>query len=163
VISRRTLLGTGAAVVAVAGAGAVAGLTHRLDDVARGVGLKPRPRPVASDDALIARVAHEQNALLGQVEAAAVRHSGLADGLKPFAEIGQAQVKAVGGADRVPGAPAVDDDPARAVTTLSRAYAAASRARARDAGRAVSPDLARVLSSMSAGLAQCAHTVGDLR
>lgn len=162
-ISRRTLLGTGAAVAVAAGAGVVAGLTHRLDDVARGVGIKPRARPVASDDALIAMVAHEQNALLGQVEAAAARHTGLAGGLKHFSQIGQAQVRAVGGADKVPDAPAVDNDPARAVAALSTAYAAASRARAHDAGRAVSPDLARVLSSMSAGLAQCAHTVGDLR
>lgn len=147
----------------VAGAGAVAGATHRLDDVARGVGLKPRPRPVASDDTLIAGVAREQNILLGLVEAVVARHSGLADDLGRFAQIGQAQVKAVGGADKIPGAPDVHPDPAKAVATLSKAYAAASKARAKDAGRAVSPDLARVLASMSAGLAQCAHSVGEVR
>lgn len=162
-ISRRALLGSAAAVVVVGAAGTVAGLTHRLDDVARGVGLKPRPRSVASDDALIAKVAREQNVVLGRVEAVAARHTKLADWLKPFAQIGQAQVKAVGGAEKVPGAPAVDDDPTRALASLSVAYAAASTARATDAGHAVSPDLARVLSAMSAGLAQCAHTVGELR
>jgi hypothetical protein len=163
VISRRALLGSGAAVVVTAGAGAIAAGTGHLDDVARSVGLKPRAEPVKSDDALIARVAREQNVLLGLVEAVAARHAALASGLGRFAQIGQAQVKAVGGSSQVPGAPDVDADQARAVTALSKAYAAASKARATDAGRAVSPDLARVLSSMSAGLAQCAHTVGDLR
>lgn len=147
----------------VAGAGAVADLTHRLDDVARGVGIKPRPRPVSSDDALIAHVAREQNILLGQVEAVIIRHAQLAGDLKPFAQVSRVQLKAVGGADQVPAAPEVDTDPARAVAALARAYAAASSARADDAGRAVSPDLARVLSSMSAGLAQCARTVGRVR
>ena len=162
-ISRRTLLGTGAAIVAVAGAGAVAGLTHRLDDVARGVGVKPRPRPVASDDALIAKVAREQNVLLAQIEAVAARHTRLADRLKPFAQICQAQVKAVGGTHEVPGAPAVDDDPAEAIRRLGLAYYGASAARGKDADHAVSPDLARVLASMSAGLVQCGQTVGEVR
>ncbi|MCW2749418.1 MAG: hypothetical protein JWR83_528 [Aeromicrobium sp.] len=149
--------------VVVAGAGGIAASTHRLDDAVRTVGLKPRAEPVASDDTLIAKVAHDQNVLLGLVEAVVARHAALASGLSRFAQIGQAQVKAVGGSSQVPGAPQVDADPARAVDALSKAYAAASKARAADAGRAVSPDLARVLSSMSAGLAQCAHTVGDLR
>jgi hypothetical protein len=163
VISRRALLGSGAAVVVVAGAGAIAGGTHRLDDLARNVGLKPRPEPVASDDTLIARVAREQNVLLGLVEAVVARHAKLAGGLAPFAEIGQAQVKALGGSDTVPGTPEVAAEPARAVAALSAAHDTASTARATDAGHAVSPDLARVLSSMSAGLAQCARAIGDLR
>jgi hypothetical protein len=163
VISRRALLGSGTAVVVVAGGCAIAAAAHRLDDVARGAGIKPRPRPVASDNDLIARVAREQNVLLAEVEAVLARHTRLASGLPRYAKISQAQVKAVGGTDKVPGAPAVDADPARAVAALAKAYAAASTARAKDAGHAVSPDLARVLSSMSAGLAQCAHTVGDLR
>jgi hypothetical protein len=157
------LIGTGATVAVVAGAGAVAGFAHRLDDVARGVGVKPRPRSVPSDDALIAKVARDQNALLSQVEAAVARHTGLAGGLEPYARISQAQVKAVGGGDQVPGAPTVDPDPARAIAALHRAYASAATARETDANHAVSPDLARVLSSMAAGLAQCAHTVGELR
>ena len=147
----------------VAGAGAIARGTHRLDDLARNVGVKPRPESVASDDILIARVAREQNVLLGLVEAVVARHSTLAGGLAPFAEIGQVQVKALGGSDTVPVAPEVAADPPRAVSALSRAYDTASTARAKDAGHAVSPDLARVLSSMSAGLAQCARAIGDLR
>ncbi|MCW2801346.1 MAG: hypothetical protein JWQ70_2818 [Aeromicrobium sp.] len=147
----------------VAGAGGIAAGTHRLDDVARSVGLKPRAEPVASDDTLIAKAAREQNVLLGLVEAIVARHATLAGGLGPFAQIGQAQVKALGGSDKVPGAPDVASDPARAVGALATAYDTASKARAKDAGRAVSPDLARVLSSMSAGLAQSAQTVGDLR
>lgn len=162
-ISRRALLGSGAAVVVVAGAGAIAGGTHRLDDLARHVGLNPRAEPVASDDTLIAKAAREQNVLLGLVEAIVARHAPLADGLARFAQIGQAQVKALGVSDTIPGSPDVDTDQERAVSALAAAYDAASTARAKDAGRAVSPDLARVLSSMSAGLAQCAHAVGELR
>lgn len=147
----------------VVAAGVIADTTHQLDDAARSVGLKPRPRPVASDEELIAKVAREQNVLLAQIEAVAARHTGLARGLNPFAEIGQAQVKAVGGGDKVPGAPAVDDDPAEAIRRLGLAYYGASAARAKDADRAVSPDLARVLASMSAGLVQCGQTVGEVR
>lgn len=147
----------------VAGAGAIAHSTHRLDDIARTVGLDPRPKPVTSDDVLIARVGREQDVLLGVVEAIAVRHADLAGGLGRFAQIGQAQVKAVGGSNAAPGTATVDPDPARAVVALSKAYASASKERAQDADRAVSPELARVLSSMSAGLAQCAHAVGAVR
>ncbi len=162
-ISRRALLGSGTAVAAVIGAGAIANASHRFDDLARGAGLKPRPRPVRGDDILIAEVARDQNVLLALIEAVIARHADLAVGLGRFAQISQAQVEAVGGSQRVPLAPGVSADPTQAVAKLSAAYATASAARAKDAGRAVSPDLARVLSSMSAGLAQCAHTIGELR
>ena len=41
-MTRRVLLGTGAVVVTAGGALAVAGATHRLDDVADAVGLEDR-------------------------------------------------------------------------------------------------------------------------
>ncbi len=161
VISRRALLGTGAAtVVAAAGLGGAA-LAHRLDDLARSVGIEPHPEPDPADDRLIARVAADQNALLARVEATASKHEALR--LDPFVAISTAHAKAVGVAATVPDIDAPPANRDTAVRTLASAYAAASRARATDSAKAASPALARVLASMSAGLAQCAHAVGALR
>ena len=162
VISRRALLGTGAGAVVLAGAVLVADATHRLDDAADAVGIKPRPRPVRSDDALIVAVARDQNLVLSAIESTAAKHTGLATQLEPFAKIGQAHVNAVGGTSTVPPAEAVGADPSAAVTNLAKTLSTASNARAKDSAEAVSPDLARVLSSMSASLAQCSHTLGRL-
>lgn len=161
VISRRALLGTGAATVAVAGGLAGAALGHRLDDLARSVGIEPHPEPAPSDDRLIARVAADQNALLARVEATAVKHDRLR--LDPFVAISTAHARAVGVGGSVPDVTPPPANRAKAVSTLASAYATASKARAADAAEAISPALARVLASMSAGLAQCAITVGDLR
>lgn len=161
VISRRALLGTSAATVAVAAGLGGAALGHRLDDLARGVGIEPHPEPDPGDDRLIARVAADQNALLARVEATAVQHDGLR--LDRFVAISTAHAKAVGVAGIVPDVAPPPTSPAKAVSALAAAYSAASRARADDAGKAVSPALARVLASMSAGLAQCATTIRELR
>jgi hypothetical protein len=162
VISRRALLGTGVGAIAVAGAVAVGKATHRIDDVANSIGIKPRPRPVGSDDTLIASVAKNQDHILTAIEATAAHHFDLADKLAPFAKIAQSHLTAVGGSSTVPTAEPVDPDPVVAVKALAQTLSTASTARAKDAGRAVSPDLARVLSSMSAGLAQSARTLGAL-
>ncbi len=136
--------------------------THTFDDFARAVGLKPRPQSVTSDDTLIAAVAQAQNLVLAEVEATAAAHSSLADKLAPIARIGQKHVTAVGGSSIVPTSEPVDDDPARALAALTTTLSRASADRRKDANAAVSPDLARVLSSMSAGLAQCSRAVGAL-
>jgi hypothetical protein len=161
VISRRALLGTGAATVAVAAGLGGAALGHRLDDLARSVGIEPHPEPDPGDDRLIARVAADQNALLAQVEATAVKHPALR--LDKFVAISTAHAKAVGVADTVPDVAAPPAARDKAVSALVAAYSTASKARAADSVKAVSPALARVLASMSAGLAQCALTIGDLR
>lgn len=161
-ISRRALLGTGVGAIAAAGAVVVADATHRLDDFAESVGIKPRPRPVASDDILIARIAEAQNAVLAEIEATAAHHQAYGAKLAPLIKISQAHVTAVGGSAIVPTAAPVDPDPARAIDGLAKTLSDASAARAKDANKAVSPDLARVLSSMSAGLAQAARTMGTL-
>jgi hypothetical protein len=159
VISRRALLGTGAATVVVAAGLGGASLGHRLDDLARGVGVRPHPEPDPADDRLLARVAADQNALLAMVEANAVTHTGLGQ----FVTISTAHAAAVGVPGTVPDVAAPPESRAKAVTALAAAYSAASKARAADAAEAVSPALARVLASMSAGLAQCAATIGQLR
>lgn len=163
VISRRALLATGIGTAAAAGALTVVGLAHRLDDLARTVGVRPKPQPDPADDLLIAAVAEAQNTVLGAVEATGARHAGLTAALKPFVAIGREHVEAVGGSATVPRTDNVAASQGAAVDALAKTYSAASKARATDAGKAVSPDLARVLSSMSAGLAQCAQAVGDLR
>ena len=161
VISRRALLGTGAATVAVAAGLGGAALGHRLDDLARRVGIEPHPEPDPADDRLIARVAADQNTLLARVEATAVKHTALR--LDPFVAISTSHARAVGVAGAVPDVPAPPANRDQAVRALVGAYSTASRARAADSAKATSPALARVLASMSAGLAQCAVAVGDLR
>lgn len=162
VISRRALLGTGAGIVALAGAGLVAHATHRLDDAADAIGLEPRPRPAPSDDALVVAVAKDQNLVLSAIESTGAEHPDLTARLEPFAKIGQAHVNAVGGTSAVPSAEAIDPDPVAAVKALVTTLSTASAARAKDSAKAVSPDLARVLSSMAAGLAQSSRALGEL-
>ncbi|MBC7633132.1 hypothetical protein [Aeromicrobium sp.] len=161
-ISRRALLATGAVTAGVTGALVVADLTHRLDDVAKVLGVEPHPEPDPRDDRLIIRVAKAQGALLATVKATDAAHSSL--NLDSFVTISRAHLRAVG---RAPSSPSSEVKPppadaATAVRSLETAYSAESRSRAGDARRAVSPDLARVLASMSAGLAQCARSVGAL-
>jgi hypothetical protein len=161
VISRRALLGTGAATVAAAAGLGGAALGHRLDDLARSVGIGPHPEPDPADDRLIARVAADQNALLAMVEATAAKHSALH--LDRLVTISTAHAKAVGVAGSVPDVATPPANRAKAASALAAAYAMASKARAADSAKALSPALVRVLASMSAGLAQCARTVGELR
>lgn len=160
-ISRRALLGTGAATAITAGALGGAALTHRLDELARGVGIEPHPEPVPADSRLLKRVAADQNALLAVVEATAGAHPTLQ--LDPYISISTSHATAVGVAGSVPEVAVPSTDPATAVRALSSAYAKAARARSSDALEATSPALVRVLASMSAGLYQCADTLKDLR
>ena len=162
VISRRALLATGAGAVVLVGAVVVGEATHRLDDAAGAIGIKPKPRPVPSDDVLIAAVAKAQNLVLSAIESTAAKHTAFGSKLAPFSKIGQTHVNAVGGSSTVPPAVEVDPDPAAAISTLAATLSKASATRAKDSTKAVSPDLARVLSSMSAGLAQCSRTIGEL-
>lgn len=165
-ISRRVLIGTGLGVVAAGGAVIAADAAHRLDDVARTVGLDPKPLPDPRDTALMARVAEAQAALLAGVVAAASRHPALQ--LAAFEAIGREQLSAVGGtgaapsSSSTPGSLRAAAGAGEAADVLALAYAAEAKGRASDAGVAVSPDLARVLASMSAGLVQCARAARSL-
>lgn len=161
VISRRALLGTGAVTVAVAAGLGGAALGHRLDDLARAVGIQPRPEPEPSDNRLIARVAADQNVLLAQVEATAAKHIGVR--LEPFIAISTAHAKAVGVAEAVPDVAMPSASRGEAIKALATTYSTASKAREADAATAASPALTRVLASMSASLAQCARAIGELR
>jgi len=160
VISRRAVLGTGATVGVGAACLVVAEATGSLDDIARAVGVRPHPEPAASDTTLLTRVAQRQGELLALVDATGRRHRDLAPGLASALTAGKAHLEAVGGA-RQPHAPDIDDDPSTALATLADAYRDAADERASDAIAAVSPDLARVLASMAAGLDQLAATAAQ--
>ncbi len=161
-MTRRVLLGTGAFVAGAAAFVGGAQLTGRLDDVADALGVDPRPEPDPRDTRLVRRAATVSAGLLAALEVTAARHPALA--LAPLIAVAREQVAAVGGApsDGLP-PPAAADEPDDAVRGLEALYTAASRARASDSDRAASPDLARVLASMAAGLSQGAVAVRGLR
>ena len=161
VITRRVLIGTGAAVVGVAGFLTAAEITHHLDDVARTVGLDPKPEPDPAEDRIVRTAAADLAALVALVEATADQHSSLA--LGPFLVVGREQLAAVSGSTAATDIGAVADRPAAAVTALEAAYTRAAQARAAECQKASSPELVTVLASMSAGLAQCARAVRGLR
>lgn len=157
-ISRRVFLGTGAVVLAASGVLGGAYATHRLDDLAEAVGLEPKPQSDPADDRLLASAATAQAAVLATVEATAALHTSFA--LAPFAAIGREHLDALGGSTAATDVAPPPADAAAALASLEVAYRNASTQRAQDAMKATSPELARVLASMSAGLAQCARTVG---
>lgn len=160
-MTRRVLLGTGAAVVVSAGALTAAGLTHRLDDVAGAVGIEPTPLPAPEDDRILHRASDATAALLAMVEATAVAHPDLA--LADVEVIGREQLTALGGTTASTDAAAAPADQGAALTALQDAYSLAATQRATDAGAAFSPALVRVLASMSAGHAQTARQLRSLR
>ncbi|MET0930661.1 MAG: hypothetical protein ABWX74_14165 [Aeromicrobium sp.] len=160
-MTRRVLLGTGAAVVVSAGALTAAGLTHRLDDVAEAVGIEPTPLPDPVDDKLLRAAALDMAAVTALSDATASRHPAL--DLGTLAAIVRTQLDAVGGSTAATDLAAPSADPATALTALVDAYRTASKARAAQALRAVSPELVLVLASMSAGLSQCARAAEQRR
>lgn len=160
-MTRRVLLATGATAVAAAGGLVAAQLTGRLDDVADAVGVEPKPLPAPSDTRIVRRVASDMAVVLATVEATAAAHGGLV--LTPFEAIGRAHLDAVGGTTASTDVAAPPADPGEAISALEQTYEAASTARAADVAEAVSPELVRVLASMSAGLAQCARAMRQLR
>lgn len=158
-MSRRTLLGSGLTVGAAAGAVVVARATGVLDDVLRGLGAEPRPEPDPGDTRRLARAATDQAALVAAIAATSAEHDRFADGLTLLRVVAEEQLTAVGG-----GTPAADatvpDDGEEAAAALTRAATKAAEVREDDAVAAVSPEVARVLASMSAGLSQLARQLG---
>jgi hypothetical protein len=154
------LIGTGVAVVGAGGLLVAAEATGRLDDVADAVGVEPKPQPDPDDTRILRRAARETATLLATVEATAAAQPALA--LAPVVAVVREQLDAVGGgtASTPPPPPAGAD---AAVDTLATALDTARQQRRRDALAAGSPALVRVLASMSAGHAQCARAVRELR
>ena len=138
VVTRRSVLLGGIAVVALGGATLAA--TDRLDNALRALGVPPKNMPDAGDQELAAMARAQADALIGLVTKqtpASVRNAlkAQAAGLPP------SQKQAT-----------VDGD-------LRTACQTAARDRSKDAGRAISPDLAVVFASLSAGLDQIVATL----
>jgi hypothetical protein len=160
-MTRRVLLGSGAAVVVTAGALTALELTHRLDDAASAVGLDPKPLPDPADSRILRDAADGTAALVAATEATAAAHPGLE--LAPFVAIVRQQLDALGGTTAATDVAPAPAEPAAALESLVDAYSLATTQRAADAGAAFSPALVRVLASMSAGHAQCARQLRRLR
>lgn len=154
VISRRALLGTGAGVVALAGVAAYGDHAHKLDDLARTVGLDPQPRPAESDDTLIKSVRTDQSVVLASTQAVAAAYPALATALAPLITNVETQLADLGG---VTANVDVAAPPAPALAALNQVITVHKRAatsRAKDSLDAVSGDFAQVLASISASLSQ---------
>lgn len=161
-MSRRTLLGAGlmtATAAVVVGTARTAGV---LDDVLRGLGAEPHPEPDPGDTRRLGRAATGQAALIASIDATTTRHPGLVGALKPLRQVADEQMVAVGGRSRATVADTAPSDRAEALAALSGSAADAARAREKDAVASVSPDVARVLAAMSAGLSELSRAFGEV-
>lgn len=151
-VSRRVVVGAGAAVVAT---GAGLHLAGRDDDLLRAVGARPRPRPDPADTARLRTALQEQESLRAALDSldGDVSTADLVDVL-------DRQVTTLGGPSATPPAPAGDTTASALAEELAEELAEAGRRREQDALAAVSPDLAQVFASLAAGLAQTARTLG---
>jgi hypothetical protein len=162
VTSRRALLGAGltAATAAVAIGAARAGGV--LDDALRAVGAEPHPEPDPGDTRRIRRAATAQAALIATIDATIGAHGDLESGLRPLRVVADEQLVAVGGRLAATSAGPPPTDPAAATAELATLAAESAAAREDDAVSAASPEVARVLGSMSAGLSQLAEAFGGV-
>ena len=159
-MSRRTLLGTGltaataAAVIVAARAGGV------LDDGLRVLGAEPHPEPDPGDTRRLQHAATAQAVLIAAIDATIGEHGELEGDLRPLRLVADEQLVAVGGRLDATSAGPISADRRDAVAGLSRLAAESAEAREDDAVSTASPDVARVLASMSAGLSQLAKSLG---
>lgn len=162
-ISRRTLFGTGAGVVAVAAAAVYGDRAHKFDDLARTIGIEPRRLPALSDEALIKRVQADQSIMLVSLRAVARRQPQLAKTLAPLISITQTQLAGLGGATHnltIAAAPASAADALDEVITLQQQSAVK---RSQESIEAVSGDFARVLASIAVSLSQSLAVLRNAR
>jgi hypothetical protein len=131
----------------VLGAAAVGGAvaTDTLDDALRAAGVRPKPEPDPGDLRLTARARADAVVL---VDIATAAEDVPADVLTALREQRDSLPSTLADASAVGG-------------ELAQACLAVSRARADEALTAVSVDLAQVLASLSAGLAQCHRRLVD--
>ena len=148
------MFGTGAGVVAVAAAAVYGDRVHKLDDLARTIGIEPRRLPALSDEALIKRVRTDQSIVLLSLRAVARRQPGLTKTLTPLITITETQLADLGGAiDNLTFAAA----PASAAAALDEVITMQQQSaakRSKESLDAVSGDFARVLASIAVSLSQ---------
>lgn len=153
-ISRRALLGTGAAAVAAAGAAVYGDHTHELDDLARNVGIEPRPLPVESDQLLIKKVQRDHSAVLLWTKAVAARQPGLVKTLDPLVANLQAQIEHLGGVAANLDVAAPPSAATAALDSTITRYEDAAALRAKQALHAASAEFAQILASIAVSLSQ---------
>jgi hypothetical protein len=159
-MSRRTLLGAGLTAATAAAAVAAARAGGVLDDALRGLGAEPHPEPDPGDTRRLTRAATAQAGLIAAIDATIAKHGDLEPRLKPLRLVADEQLVAVGGWLAAADVGPANDDPQAATAELSLTAADSAKARENDAVAAASPDAARVLASMSAGLSQLAASLG---
>lgn len=149
--------------VAVAGAAVYGERVHKLDDLARDIGLEPRRLPATSDETLIKSVQTDLSDLLLSTRSVARRQPGLAKTLAPLIDNTAAQLLALGGA--------IDDlrigtPPASILAAHDRVITAHTRAAAKlskQSLEAVSGDFAQVLASIAVSLSQSVVVLRNAR
>lgn len=124
--------------VVVAGAAGGTYATGRADDVLAALGVAPQPLSDPGDDRIAVRARGDLDALLDLATSADVP--------EPVLTALRAQANAL---------PAALEPSAALSGSFVEACRAQARARADDVERAVSPELAVVLASITAGLDQC--------
>ncbi|MGH3457157.1 hypothetical protein [Aeromicrobium sp.] len=160
-MSRRTLLGTGLTAATVAVAVVAAREGGVLDDALQRVGVEPHPEPDPGDTRRLRRAAEAQGTLIAAIDATIARHPRLGRDLKPLRMVADEQLVAVGGRRSSAEATDVPTNRRDAAVALSRLAGDSAAARADDAVSSGSPDVARVLASMSAGLSQLATKMAE--
>jgi hypothetical protein len=158
-MSRRVVLGTGLTMATAAAAVVAARAGGVLDDGLRALGAEPHPEPDPGDTRRLARAATAQAVLVASIDATIGEHGDLEDALRPLRRVADEQMVAVGGRLDATSAGPPPAEPSAAVAELSRLAAESAEAREDDAVTAASPDVARVLASMSAGLSQLATSL----
>lgn len=138
----------------VAGAAVLGDRAHKLDDVARSIGLNPVRKPALSDEALIRTAQEDQSFLLSSTRAVSDRHPDLAKTLAPLIANIEAHVAALGG---MASGPEADPLPASAIDSLDsviEAHKKAAAGRTKESLEAVSGEFAQVLASIAVSLSQ---------
>ena len=160
-ISRRTFLAAGGLATAAlaTGCGAVDGLLG--DDGEGGDASTASPKPESSDEDLVSGALAEQERLLALCLAVRARNKSVRAALKPLIEHHRTHVRILGGEPSNERSGSGVSSPRKALTTLRRREAAAAKRRARDAQRAESGELARVLAAISASQRQHEYVLDE--
>lgn len=148
------MFGTGAGVVAVAGAAFYGDRAHKLDDLARKIGIEPRRLPALSDEALIKSVQTDQSILLLSLRAVARRQPRLTTTLTPLIAITETQLTDLGGAIDNLTVSAPPESAVHALDEVITLQQESAAKRSKESLEAISGDFARVLASIAVSLSQ---------
>jgi hypothetical protein len=156
-MSRRTALGS---VAALGGIGVIGMGAHRigvLDEGLRAVGVRPHAEPDPRDVQLLAEAAAAQQTLIADLDALMRRHA--VNGLDRLRTVLVEQRAAVSDRTETSGTATASNDKDAALSEFSTKVAAAARARRDAALSSGSLAVTQVLAGMAAGLSQVERSV----